>query len=942
MTSFDTSKIKGQATGLDKRLFEDHNFLYTTLDGTGTSDQTAINTLADGLDKTNNNATATLETAYTSTSHATFLHEVIDELADGFDIPQEIKDEIITQAKNNLGNGATLNDMINEIVTILEAADDDTANEIDRDIILQQDVSNTTSNAADNAKFSTTNFSTPNANNINQYISVASNGTVKESNEYTKETHADIMTKSGGVIDKMTLGFTFSGETKQRLLNEAIEVAKDTKLNPTVSEIVTALATVLERYDNNAKDTNDGNTPKDKALSRDTLIKNGLQNTTFGKNNFDYGTETTGKKLAVINLFNDNTLTLTSGASTEYNSKNTNIKTALNAGIDKLVTGLSPEIKKALIDEAYSMGDPSTASKFTVMDIMDNIAKILERHDNEIGNKGDVVHNDNAVLWTNSSTIEKMAGVTNLDTLFKLFNPTTGASGTPSTIKTADASTYFSNLLEELNTDSSGDNDAKTKIVSQGDLNKIIKDIAGTDGKMSIDEFTRIVQVMEVKSGQEISSNVKAGTNLAMKENGDGMITGSIAENDNQAAGFNIDTALGFTNVKGILDYLDADDDGNIVKTKAINFITSALSAANGSIKYTEDSEEVKKIKALVNAITGDNTTNNEVVNAAELEKIMAFSEAMFGKNLFDSVDGSQIISNKKVPPTYNSTKYGSYTYDSEEKTGIFTDVTATKNPDSDFLNETVAAMLTGVTNRGSLGFSDNGYSERSSHILVESQNKEAMLDRLRERIKEELKAAKVNDAEAEIIIQAALANLQNARAAKGSTKGKFADITVGNLYREVENIMQGDSAEYETATSKYEVPNIAVDFKDGTVDPKEVLFNKLIASSDASNGYLHPDVVKDFLIGYTKSLVTSGKETEATKAINALVDANDGNPNAPSMVSKTEFNTILTKLNADIKDGNTQIGNTEKSNGFNKKDNQLGLPTTTSTPSSSSSSSSS
>ncbi len=421
------------------------------------------------------------------------------------------------------------------------------------------------------------------------------------------------------VTDELTDGFKLSSEIKSDLIAASVQNAMMRKhpsgsdCDITLNEIIVEMKKILEANDNdNAKPpvTHYDNTYKNS--TRDVSLRDKISNAKCDDDcylfkNMDF-TYTNNDKENISNLFD-------CGMDSQYIPQYDDM--IIYKSLDILTSGftLSDDIKNQILAEAISLGDPTNTTTLTIQDVIDNIAKVLERYDSNlesVKNKGDVVHDDTAVMWKKNSTIEKQAGVKTVDDLFKQFNPDKNGN-----IKLSDARTYFKNLLDDM--------DATQ--FSYVQLESILK--AGSiTGTTTLSAFKNAISFIESQSKINISSSIQTPTPtpVTLQLATDGKITGTLPQNEQ------VDTALGLT-LETIFDKLDADDDGVILASKAKNFIIDSLKLAGIT--------DTAFVNALVDRKSQNPTgTNQESVTMAELSAIMKQAERLSRKNLFDIVDG--------------------------------------------------------------------------------------------------------------------------------------------------------------------------------------------------------------------------------------------------------------------------------------------------------------
>ncbi len=206
-----------------------------------------------------------------------------------------------------------------------------------------------------------------------------------------------------GIIDIILSNEGFTGdnkipdEIKDLLIAEATSfgtiINRDGTTQPKdVTEIIKNLLHILERYDSE-KDKNFGDVAHDDTVSGDTAL-----NRYFSDSNFKAIAEDTREKIKKGDAFSITNFDYTKADKREIrvllndNGKNTSLETKYNedthlevirASIDKMTDGfvIDPAIKDKLIAEAVSLGNPNGGT-FTIAELLNNIAKVLERYDN--------------------------------------------------------------------------------------------------------------------------------------------------------------------------------------------------------------------------------------------------------------------------------------------------------------------------------------------------------------------------------------------------------------------------------------------------------------------------------------------------------------------------------------------------------------------------------
>lgn len=340
----------------------------------------------------------------------------------------ELKKLLANEALS-FGNPKNLEDVINNLLSVLERYDDNTKDETFGDVVhdesLGSEADKSLSNYFTNKDFKATSTSATEGNTTSQAFADhdfkytdADKGEAKT--EFGSQANIDkkyvASTDKQNIKDsvkKMADGYAIDDAMMEKLIKEGLQIGDPTTTalknnnhkSITNAELLANIATVLERYDNNETNTrgdkNYGNVDKDTPVvrDRDQFLNNKLSDVNL-KNKFGQAFSKTNFKYDQSDKTEINTLLSTYGlnVNTPLNDKAPLQTNAIKESINKMTDGftLSPEVKNALIAEAKSMNPAPT----TIGKLLHNVSKVLERYDDNTTDK----NNGDAA---NDTTIDK-------------------------------------------------------------------------------------------------------------------------------------------------------------------------------------------------------------------------------------------------------------------------------------------------------------------------------------------------------------------------------------------------------------------------------------------------------------------------------------------------------------------------------------------------------
>lgn len=422
-TTLKTQFLDDGLVSADGTALKDLDITYTEADDVNAflNGTTGLSANISGATKYNNRTKDSITAALKGSEGEDGIIDIILS-AEGFTgdskIPDEIKDLLIGEATSFgtvNGKPKDVTEIIQNLLQILERYDSDSDKNfgdvahddtVSDDTALRRYFSDSNFKSSDNQNFQNVNFVYTKADKT-AISEILNNDDLTLDTPYNKTNHKDAIYSS---IDEMTDSFKIDPAMKDKLIAEAASLKDSTGGTLTIGDLLNNVARVLERYDN-ANDQDFGNIDNDDgvvddkgvAKDRDSFLKNKLSDrnlkdskgNSFSSSNFVYTTKGAGNdKSEIETLLKDSTsegFNLPNGTSTVYNPK-AHTK-AVNASIDKMTDGftLDPATKAQLIAEATSLGNPG-GGQFTISELLDNIAKVLERYDNNKTDKnvGDV------------------------------------------------------------------------------------------------------------------------------------------------------------------------------------------------------------------------------------------------------------------------------------------------------------------------------------------------------------------------------------------------------------------------------------------------------------------------------------------------------------------------------------------------------------------------